>query len=250
MHRFHIPADKAGGSVVRLEGSEAHHALHVLRVSSGEPAQLLDGLGNIFDCVVGSLSKRSVDFTVRERNYHHPLPFQVTLLQAIPKGKAFDNIVQKATELGASRIVPLLTSRTVVQLDTTSAEGKVEKWRQIAIEAIKQCGSPWLPGIARPISLTDFLKAAEPFELSLAGDLRPGSQHPRRYFNEFRQDQHRRPRTLGLWIGPEGDFTPEELTAILATGAKSISLGPLVLRSDTAAIYALSTVNYELQAPE
>jgi 16S rRNA (uracil1498-N3)-methyltransferase len=249
MHRFYLPPELCQGSLLTLANGEAHHALHVLRLRQGENVEVLNGKGHIFHSEVKNLGKRTVDLLVKRQELKPPLPFQVTLVQAIPKGKAFENIVQKATELGAARIIPVLTERVVVHLGDGSVETKLEKWRQVAIEAIKQCGSPYLPEFEPPITLPNLLQREPRFDLSLVGDLTETTAHPRKYFQEFAQAHVSAfPKSIAAWVGPEGDFTTKELELIRASGAKPITLGPLVLRSDTAAIYLLSVINYELSA--
>ena len=136
MHRFYLPPERCAGNTLRLDEREAHHALHVLRVKPGEPAIVLDGAGNEFLCEVASVSHDAVELRVAKKNFIPPLPCRITLLQALPKGKIIESIIQKAVELGAHRIVPLLTERVVTRLDEGSAEHKREKWQQVAIEAI------------------------------------------------------------------------------------------------------------------
>ena len=159
-----------------------------------------------------------------------------------------ESIIQKATELGVARIVPILSERVVTHLDQESAESKAVKWQQVAIEAIKQCGSPWLPHVGTPVAPGKFLAGHERFELSLIGCLEAGSRHPREWFQKFFLEQKRMPKSVCLWIGPEGDFSATEYAAIKAAGALPMTLGRLVLRVETAATYALSVVNYELDA--
>jgi 16S rRNA (uracil1498-N3)-methyltransferase len=171
------------------------------------------------------------------------------LAQALPKGKLFESIVQKATELGVSQIVPLLSERVVAHLEAKDCDNKIQKWQAVAVEAIKQCGSPWLPRVTSPLTPHQLLKQAEGFELALAGSLQPGAEHPRECFRAFQRKYGRMPHSACVWIGPEGDFTAEELGLIQASGARPVSLGPLVLRTETAAIYCLSILNYEFTAP-
>jgi 16S rRNA (uracil1498-N3)-methyltransferase len=170
-------------------------------------------------------------------------------LQALPKGKLIETIIQKATELGAARIVPLLSERVVHQLDEAGAVQKNEKWKWVAIEAIKQCGAGWLPKVDPPQTLQRFLDRKESFELPFIASLQEGCKHPRQYFGEFQSKTGRKPQSVCVWVGPEGDFTREEVEEIQRAGALPITLGTLVLRSDTAAVYCLSVLNYELQAP-
>jgi 16S rRNA (uracil1498-N3)-methyltransferase len=171
------------------------------------------------------------------------------LVQALPKGKLFESIVQKATELGVSQIVPLLSERVVTHLDAKDCAHKTQKWQAVAVEAIKQCGSSWLPRVMSPVTANQLLKQTEECEFALVGSLQPGAQHPHECFRTFQSKHGRMPRSARIWIGPEGDFTPEELGAIQASGACPVSLGPLVLRTETAAIYCLSILNYELTSP-
>jgi 16S rRNA (uracil1498-N3)-methyltransferase len=246
IHRFFLP-DAAQRTPLVLTGREAHHALDVMRLRRGDTLTVLDGAGNLFTCDIATTSRERVTLTVKEKTFTAPLPCAVTLLAAIPKGK-IEDIIEKATELGVARIVPLFTERTVVKIKPEEAAGKVEKWRRIASEAIKQCGSPWLPKIDPPIKLADYLARGEVFELSLLGALQADHRHPRDCFAASRAALGRAPQTAAVWVGPEGDFTPEEVAAIRAAGAAPITLGPLVLRADTAAVYALALVSCEFNA--
>ncbi|MGA3284099.1 MAG: RsmE family RNA methyltransferase [Verrucomicrobiota bacterium] len=246
MHRFYLPSERCAGNVLRLDGREAHHALHVLRVKRGEQVVVLDGAGHEFFCEIANCSREALELRVIKKNFVPSLPCQITLLQALPKGKIIESIIQKSVELGAHRIVPLLTEHVVTQLDEDGAEHKREKWQQIAIEAIKQCGGAWLPKIEAPTTIEKYLARQEKFDLALAGSLQSERRHPRECFQKFRGKHGRLPQSVGVWIGPEGDFTLDELKAIEAGGALPISLGLLVLRVETAAIYCLSILNYEL----
>jgi 16S rRNA (uracil1498-N3)-methyltransferase len=248
MHRFYLPPERCTGAALRLDGREAHHALHVLRLQRGELVAVLDGVGNEFLCAVETSSRNAVTLSVSLKNFTPPLPCSLTLLQAVPKGKIVDSIIQKAVELGARRIVPLLTVRVVMHLDEEDAADKREKWQQVAIEAIKQCGAAWLPKIEAPMTIEQYLARKEKFDLSLVGSLQKERRHPRECLSGFQAQHKHLPQSIGIWIGPEGDFTPEELEAIQAAGALPISLGRLVLRVETAAIYCLSILNYELNS--
>jgi 16S rRNA (uracil1498-N3)-methyltransferase len=241
MHRFYLPPESCKGEELFLTGSEAHHALHVLRVRRGQSITVVDGAGDEFLCDVQQSDRDKIRLCVRERKTAAPLPCQITLLQALPKGKLFEAIVQKATELGATRIVPLLSERVVVHLDKNEAARRAAKWQLVAIEAIKQCGAAWLPHVEIPTTPEQFLARKEHFDLAMVGSLQSDSKHPRECLRGANQ-----PKSAAIWIGPEGDFTPAELEAIKASRALPITLGPLVLRTETAAIYCLSILNYEI----
>jgi 16S rRNA (uracil1498-N3)-methyltransferase len=248
MRRFYLPPEECKGGMLMLSGGEAHHALHVLRARPGEQVTILDGAGQEVLCEVEATERSRVRLKILERKVDAALPCKITLCQALPKGKIIESIIQKATELGVSRIVPLLSERVVADIDKKGAQDKQRKWQGAAIEAIKQCGSPWLPQVSLPATPADFLAHAERADLALVASLQPGSRHPREYFNAFRQKHQRAPKSVQIWIGPEGDFTADEVGKIEQAGTLPITLGPRVLRTETAAIYCLSIVNYELQS--
>jgi len=247
MHRFYLPPASCRGDAIRLDGREAHHALQVMRLKYGELVTVLDGAGHQFLCTVKDAGRGVVNLSVSLKNFVPAAPCATTLLVAVPKGKLIEGIIQKAVELGASRIVPLLTERVVAQLDDEDAAAKRDKWQQVAVEAIKQCGAAWLPAVAAPVALEQFLVRGEKFDLALVGSLQNERRLPREVLREFGVREQRPPRSVGIWIGPEGDFTSAELVGIMNSGAQPVTFGPLVLRVETAAIYGLSIVNYELQ---
>ncbi len=247
MHRFYSPPEQAQGDSVWLTDREAHHALHVLRIRPGEQVLVLNGQGLQCEGEVETFGRDSVEIKVLERRQVPRLPYQVTLLQALPKGKIIESIIQKATELGVARIVPLLTERVVIHLGEESITAKAAKWRSIAIEAIKQCGSAWLPDVQAPATLPQALESLPKPDLALVGSLQTGSRHSREYFVQYEKAHGQKPVSVSVWVGPEGDFSPGELDALSAAGVRPITLGPLVLRSETAAIYSISVVNYDLQ---
>jgi 16S rRNA (uracil1498-N3)-methyltransferase len=248
MHRFYLPPEQCRDSTLVLADREAHHARQVLRVRPGEQVTVLDGAGAELVCEVRDFERDNVCLRVIQRREAPPSPFRVTLLQAVPKGKTFESILQKATELGVARVVPLLSERAAVRLDPPEATRKARKWQWVAIDAIKQCGSAWLPEIQRPVTPAVYLARKEDVELSLIASLQPGSRHAREYFRDFQARQGRKPESVCVWVGPEGDFSSAESAQIQAAGARPITLGRLVLRAETAAVYCLSVLNYELES--
>jgi 16S rRNA (uracil1498-N3)-methyltransferase len=204
-------------------------------MKQGDDVAVLDGKGGEFQCVVQEAGRHSLRVNVHGWKVAQRAPHEITLFQALPKGKAFESILQKATELGAFRIVPLITERVV-----TRAE-KHEKWQWIMIDAMKQCGNPWMPILDAPQKFGQAVGRVKEFDVSLVGSLHEGRRHPREWLE--RKSLSR----VALWVGPEGDFTAVEMDALMNAGVKPMSLGRLVLRSDTAAISALAIVNYELE---
>jgi 16S rRNA (uracil1498-N3)-methyltransferase len=250
MHRFFLPSRECAQPVLHLRDAEAHHAAHVLRLRAGEEVIVLDGAGTELTCECLGRGPEGLALKVRRRRIASRLPCHLTLVQALPKSRTMDTIVQKATELGASRIVPVIAERTVVHLDQRGESHKLERWRATILEAAKQCGATWLPELDAPVALAEFIQRREPFDLTLLASLHAGARPPRAVFDGYRSEHKTPPATVALWVGPEGDFTPVESAMICRNRAQPISLGPLTLRSDTAALYGLAVLNHEfLVAP-
>src|SRR6266480_1563065 len=252
MHRFYLSPEHWDPSALTLRGTEAHHARDVLRMRRGERAVLFNGRGREVTAEVVDLARDEIRLRKLHETETPPLRCRITLGQAIPKGKNMDLIVQKAVEIGAAEIAPLISERTIVDLGTKEAEQKQVKWQQIAIEAAKQCGQNWLPQVHAPRKLKDFFASAETTaspartELRLIGSLQPDAIHLKKILADY-ADQHRdRPRNVLMLVGTEGDFTPAELALAKTHGCLPITLGPIILRVETAAIYCLSVLSYEL----
>jgi 16S rRNA (uracil1498-N3)-methyltransferase len=248
MHRFFISPETWNAGTLSLAGPEAHHARNVLRMRVGEKIVLFNGRGH-------EVTAEIVDLGVDEfvlRKLHEaetpPVQCRIVLGQAIPKGKNMDLIVQKAVEIGAAEIAPIISDRTIVQVDSESAGQKQSKWQQIAIEAAKQCGQNWLPHVRAPRKLPELFSAPGDgsFDLRLIGSLQPGAQHLKKILADYSTEHQHRPRSVLMLVGPEGDFTPAELDLARRHGCQPITLGPIILRVETAAIYCLSILSYEL----
>jgi 16S rRNA (uracil1498-N3)-methyltransferase len=233
---------------LRLSSEESHHLVAVNRAQPGDTVVGFDGLGHEWICELVSESKNAAVLRVRFGQKIKPLPYDITLGQALPKGQSMDDIVRKATEIGASRIVPLESDRTQVHLASERQERKLEKWQTAALEAAKQCGNPWLPEIMPLQKASTFMESSRGYDLKLIASLQPGAKSLKQVLSGFKASSSGKPPKKTLWmIGPEGDFTPAELSLSQSMGFEPITLGPLVLRCETAAIYALSVLSYELQ---
>lgn len=215
-----------------LSGSAAQHLRRVLRLETGDPLTLFNGDGWDYRSRVTALHGGSVEVEIVERIAAAPeSPLEITLAQGVARGERMDLVVQKATELGVSRIVPVLAERSVVRLDATRAGRRLAHWQAVAIAACEQCGRARLPRLSAPLPLADWL-AEEPhvspcFLLSAAGD-RPltGSCVG--------------PGPVTLLVGPEGGLTETEREAAQRRGFAPRTLGPRILRTETAAIAALA----------
>ncbi len=226
-----------------LDAGETHHALDVLRMKAGDRATVFNGQGAEATVELASAEKGNVVLKKIAVGKSAPLACSLTLGQAIPKGKNMDLIVEKATELGAAGIVPLLSERTVVRADEGEALAKREKWQRVALEAAKQCGQNWLPTVAKPQTPKEFFLSGEKWDLMLIASLQPDSRPLKAVLEEFGARKFGRVLVL---VGPEGDFTPAEINLAKNAGCRPITLGPIILRTETAAIYCLSVLSHEL----
>ncbi len=233
-----------------LVEAEAHHCVDVLRLGVRSRVVVFDGQGSEITAEITEIEKGSVHLKELISARSEPLRCAITLAQAIPKGKNMDLIIQKATELGVAKIVPLLSDRTVVHLEDDESRKKREKWKQVIIEAAKQSGQDWLPEIAEPITPKQFFAKFDHYELPLVASLQSDARSLKKVLANFCEQHGRRPNSALILVGPEGDFTPAESSWAKSAGCIPVSLGPIVLRTETAAIYSLSVLAYELQGQE
>lgn len=248
MHRFYIAPEEWNPDDLVLHDTEAHHARDVLRLRPGGRLVVFNGRGDEITAEVAKITREEVQLCKLHKTRTLPLPCQITLAQAIPKGKNMDLIVQKAVEIGAAEIAPLISERTIIHLDPGSAEEKQSKWQHVAIEAAKQSGQNWLPKVQAPRKLNDFFTDTPWQQLRLIGSLQSDAVHLKKVLTDYEHEHHARPASVLMCIGPEGDFTPAELNLARSHGCCPITLGPIILRVETAAIYCLSVLSYELFA--
>jgi 16S rRNA (uracil1498-N3)-methyltransferase len=246
MHRFYIVPDKWDLADLTLRDDEAHHARDVLRMKRGDRVVVFNGRGREMTAEIVDLAKGEVRLRKLLESQTPPLRCRITLGQAIPKGKNMELIVQKAVEIGAAEITPLISERTIVDLEPKEVEQKRAKWQQIAIEAAKQCGQNWLPQVGAPRKLNDFFSHQSAHDLRLIGSLQPDAVHLKKILADYIEQHRDRPESVLMMVGPEGDFTPAELALAKTQGCRPITLGPIILRVETAAIYCLSVLSYEL----
>lgn len=227
----------ASGQHTLIEGGAASHIVRVLRLKAGDPLTLFDGSGGEYSARIEELGKDSVKVSVLERHaIERESPLPLTLAQGVSRAERMDWIIQKATELGAWRIVPLFTERSVVRLDARQMQRKTEHWRAVSVAACEQCGRNRIPELASPLDLHEFLGRREPGATGLL--LSPSG--PMRV-----EDIQGIGTGVTVLIGPEGGLAESEQTAALTAGFKPVRLGPRVLRTETAAVAALTVIQRE-----
>lgn len=231
--RVYVGGELTAGSLVELAPDTAAHLAKVLRARSGDEVILFNGDGREFAGTIHAVRGARASAVVGEsRSVDRESPFAITLVQCVPRGDRMDFIVQKATELGVARIVPVLSQRSVVRLDRAHAQAKAMHWRAVAVSACEQCGRNRIPAVEPPQALLNYLGASAPgtgpklvFEPDAAAHRLLAA--------------HGRGGTAEIAIGPEGGFAADELEAFRVAGFSRAGLGPRILRAETAAIAAV-----------
>jgi 16S rRNA (uracil1498-N3)-methyltransferase len=230
-----VPRGRIEGGRARLEAADWHYLRHVLRLAPGAPLEVFDGEGGLHDAVLPAAGDALELGPRREA----PPPLAVVWLAfAPPRGDRADLVVQKATELGAARLLPFQGERSVVRLDPGRGAGRARRWRRIAAEAARQCGRADVPEVDEPAALSLALAAAPAGFRLLA--FHEGGGEPLAQALDARAAGH-----LAV-VGPEGGLAPGELEACAAAGARIATLGPRVLRAETAALAAVALLQHRL----
>lgn len=243
MPRFYIPAFAWNPDRLALDADEAHHAVDVLRMKAGDRATVFNGEGTEAEVEVVKAGKQGVELRKIGVQKSARLSCAITLGQAIPKGKNMELIIEKATELGAVGIAPLLSERTIVRGDEDDALRKQLKWQRVATEACKQCGQNWRPVVQKPVTPKAFFESGQKFDLMVIASLQSDARPLKAILSALGP---KRPKSVLVLVGPEGDFTPAELSMAKTAGCQPLTLGPIILRTETAALYSLSVLAHEL----
>lgn len=240
MRRFFIPNEHIENNRAKITGADFEHITKVLRMRVGDALSLADGTGLEYIASIADIGARELTLNVGEAQkcLAEP-PYAVTVFQGLPKGDKLDVVVQKATELGAVSIVPTLMQRSVAE--ARSFEKKLERLNRIALEAAKQSGRGVVPTVGMPVKLED----VEPSRFELA--LLPYEEETGVSLKAL-LSATAMPKSIAVIIGPEGGFERAEVERLTAKGAKSVSLGPRILRTETAAASVLSMLMYEFEA--
>ncbi len=250
MIRLFIPPEELTSQEIIIHGENAHYLSSVLRITTGENITIFDGHGNRYLCKINKIYKKEVIAEkIKKDICSAESPLSIVLAQGIPKGEKMDLIIQKSTELGVKKIIPLITERSQVKHASRS-----ERWRKIALSASQQSGREKIPDIEEPIGFKDFFNPPIPplskgdeggfLDKNHCGIIfseEQKEQNLKKILNSFKDTKN-----IALLIGPEGGFTDTETKMANEKGFMTASLGPRILRTETAALSAISIIQYEL----
>lgn len=235
--------EPAGWSADRivLDREESHHVARVLRGQPGQPVTVTDGRGREAEAEIGDIQRDEVTLLVRQQRAIREPRTRLSLIQALPREQKLDYVIQKATELGVQDLYPVVTDHAVARVRPGREEAKQDRWSKIAVNAIKQCHSVWLPTVHPVTTLDACLDALPSRDLIIACSLEPDAAPLPELIAALPAPA---PTSIACVVGPEGDFTAREFAALRRAGARMVSLGPRVLRSETASLYILSVLHY------
>jgi len=228
---------------ITLPREDSHHLTDVLRLVVGASVVICDGQGGEASAVITACNAGIITVWIVERKRQTGAGIAITLIQAVPKAQKMDLIIQKVTEMGVCTIRPVMTERGVVRLEDERADHRTARWQRIASEAAKQCRTSWIPKVFPVAPLATLLGRDLALDALLIGSLESESRPLKSCMQELK-DRHI--GSVGLLIGPEGDFSPREYELAKQAGALPISYGSRVLRVETAALYGVSVLAYEL----
>ncbi|KRQ86658.1 Ribosomal RNA small subunit methyltransferase E [Caloramator mitchellensis] len=240
MHKFFVKSNNINGNKINIEGEDVNHILKVLRLRKGEKIQVSDGEGNEYICEIDANDKKTVYCNVLEsyRNETEP-PLKITLFQGMPKAQKMDLIVQKCVEIGVVEIVPVITKRVVVKTEDRDISNKIERWNRISYEAAKQSDRGIVPKVLNPISFEETIERLKNMDLSIV-------PYENEEGNGIKSLTSRNDvKNVGILIGPEGGFEEEEIEICKVNGIIPVTLGPRILRTETAGFVASALILYE-----
>ena len=237
--RFFIKPGTGTEASFLLSSEESHHAHSVLRLKAGDAVELFDGQGRVYTGTVLGATGGRMSIQVNQNSASAAAPaVRVTLAPCLIKPERMELLIQKACELGVYQVAPLVSERTVIRLSGERLKGKQVRWQKIAAESCKQCGRSVMPRVLPASRFEDFIARADGYDMILL----PTLAVPAGGLREALGDKL--PRNILVLIGPEGDFTPGEAHLAASRGAFPVTLGSLVMRSETASLYLLSALNF------
>lgn len=243
MQRYFVEPDLFSEDEITIAGDDVHHIVNVMRAKEGEQILVSDGAGRTVRARLSALSAKEVKAQVVEiLTEQTELPVRVTIGQGLPKGEKMEWILQKGTELGAYSFLPFSSERTIVKLDAKKEAKKLERWRKIIKEAAEQSHRAVLPQLLSPASFREVLQQAHPYTRCAIAYEKEDGVALHQLLETMQADD-----SLLILVGPEGGFSREEVSLAQAEGFLPVSLGPRILRTETASLYILSAVSYQYE---
>lgn len=244
MHRFFAEPSAIGEKEIRLTGPDVNHIRKVLRMREGEEILISDGQGRDFHCRIEAIEEEEVTARILwVLDGNAELAFDITLFQGLPKGDKMEFIIQKCVELGVARIVPVNTKRTIVKLDAKKEQARIKRWSGISESAAKQSGRGRIPEVTGVKSFAEALEEAKKLNMCLIPyELARDMAQTRKVLSSIKPGM-----SVGIFIGPEGGFEEEEVEQAEAAGARPITLGRRILRTETAGMAVLAMLVYLLE---
>lgn len=244
MFHFFVSPENIYSNCIEIIGNDVNHIKNVLRMKIGEKIIVSDGRGASYCCAVSSLSDDRVMADILDGQLAGAeLPVRLILFQGLPKADKMELIIQKAVELGVYEIVPVEMSRSVVKLDEKKKKNKVERWQSISESAAKQSGRTVIPEVHSVVTYDEAMKLTESFDLVLV----PYECADSVSAMKERLDNVKPDMSVAVFIGPEGGYEQAEIEKAVAAGGEIVSLGKRILRTETAAIAALSVCMFTIE---
>lgn len=244
MHRFYVDGYSGNGNTIDITGGDVNHIRNVLRLKTGENIIVNDGAGTDYVCAIEDIDNDMVTARIVDVNKNAAeLSTRIVLFQGMPKADKLELIIHKSIELGVSEIVPVMTKRTVVKLDAKKEDKKLARYNMIATSAAKQSGRGIIPEVKPFMSFKEALAYAGTLDMSIIPyEEAKGIEYSRQIIKNIKGK-----KSLGIFIGPEGGFAKEEVEAAIDIGAKCITLGNRILRTETAGLAVVSIIMFELE---
>ncbi|MGI6686259.1 MAG: 16S rRNA (uracil(1498)-N(3))-methyltransferase [Bacillota bacterium] len=243
MNRFFVSPAQIENTLITITGSDVNHISRVLRLKPGDQMMVADGTGREYLVELISATPEKVETVIKESfPAGNEPPLDVYLLQGLPKGEKMELIIQKCTEIGIKKIIPVQMERTIIKLTPDKAEKRRERWQRISFEAAKQCQRSMVPEVLSVCELPQAINQLPKDTLIIM----PWEEEKGLGLKELLRNNGSLTGSVALIIGPEGGISPQEAAWAVEQGVKIVSLGPRILRTETAGLVTISIVLYEL----
>ncbi|MEG2893347.1 MAG: 16S rRNA (uracil(1498)-N(3))-methyltransferase [Clostridium sp.] len=242
MHKFFVDKRNITEKTITIDGDDVKHISKVLRLRQGDEVLVSDGKCNEYTAVIDLIDKKEVICSISNSFKNETeSDIKITLFQGLPKSTKMELIIQKGVEIGIDNIIPVITDRVVVKTEARDLTNKIDRWNKIAKEAAKQSGRGRVMEIEPPISFSDALNKTKDFDLAVMPYENANDEGLKKVLSENREAKN-----IAIFIGPEGGFEESEVSSSLNVGVCPVTLGPRILRTETAGLVASTIILYEI----